>query len=261
MSFVRAPNTRLKLAAPVLTEFGCGLKSRGDRLPFVNLLVTAPQLKRISLGGARRMRTWLSSVILVVAASAVASVACDTRGPSAKGDSYVLLAVNGRPLPVRDSMQMYDGSRRPLVELQAATLTIEDSARALLTSTQRDLFAAAMPCEALRHVAELESEARGAPPSKAPAGSLGAISDTTTTGCDELSTATRTAPARLRVVGDSLHLTIPDSGRTDTVGATIITGSLYDDSVVITRIRSVDTAVYMPFGRARLLFVRAKNQH
>ena len=202
----------------------------------------------------------LRLLLHIAAMASAATIACATPGASPTGDPYVLLRVNGLPLPVRDSMLMYDGSRRPLVELQAATLTLQDSATAVFVTTQRDLFAAGMPCEALRQAVRLAAAGQNASAHQESGGSLVAISDTTTTGCEELSTATRTARASVRIASDILQLIIPDSGRTDTVGAITFLGRFYGDSIVLSGTRLADTSVHVPFGKARLLFVRQRGR-
>jgi hypothetical protein len=165
--------------------------------------------------------------------------------------AFVLTSVDRRALPARDSMQRPDGSWMALIELQAASIVF-DSAGVLVNSTERDLIAAKMPCEALR----LDSIERAAPPSESGGGSLTQISDTTSTGCEHLSTTIRSSRALVRRSADTLYLTLPDSDSRDTTMATTLVGLWFADSIVISSTRVADKRVHVPFGAARLVFVR-----
>jgi hypothetical protein len=116
------------------------------------------------------------------------------------GSHFALVSVDGRSVPTPDSLALEH------ILSGAIELYRPDSLRIIRIT--RDVFMDRIPCEALRALAQTEATA-----------GIGAVSDTTTTGCDELREAEadtqllaydrrgdelRVPDATLRLRGDTL---------------------------------------------------------
>ena len=101
----------------------------------------------------------------------IALVACLGSRPSREEaelhpSRFVLVSLNGQPLPVVDSL----GFARVL----GGAIEFYHAESLRVIHVTRDLIEERLPCEALRALADVRT------------GGIGAVSDTSTTGCDEL---------------------------------------------------------------------------